>query len=305
MSQLPPIPRTRHLGKSGIVVSTLAWGMWRFAGRSVADARALVDAAFEAGITLFDTADIYGFDGSGGFGDAEALLGQVFAEDKGARDRMVLATKGGIMPPIPYDSSPAYLEAALDASLRRMGVQRIDLYQIHRPDILTHPHELAKFAEKAYALGKIAAFGVSNCTPAQTRTLQSLMPAHGIPLSTIQPEMSALEIGAIEDRTLDIAMQHDLATLAWSPLGGGRLLNPANKHEADVAAALDVIALAHGVSRSTAALSWLMAHPARPIPIVGSQNGDRIRESADVYKIAWTRTEWYQVLVAARQEPLP
>jgi len=305
MSALPPIPRQRMLGKSGINVSTLAWGMWRFAGRSVSEARGLVDAAFEAGITLFDTADIYGFDGSGGFGDAETLLGQVFAEDRTARDRMVLATKGGIMPPIPYDSSAAYLEAALDASLKRMGVHRVDLYQIHRPDILTHPHEIVKFAEKAYTVGKIGAFGISNYTPSQTRALEALMPAHGIPLSTTQPEISALEIAAIEDRTLDIAMQYNLATLAWSPLGGGRIVNPTNAREHAVAAALDKVAQAHGVSRSSAALSWLMAHPARPIPIVGSQNAERIRESAEAWTIAWTRTEWYDVLVASRGEKLP
>lgn len=305
MSALPPIPRQRLLGKSGIKVSTLAWGMWRFAGRSVAEARGLVDAAFEAGITLFDTADIYGFDGNGGFGDAETLLGAVFAEDRTARDRMVLATKGGIMPPVPYDSSARYLESALDASLKRMRVQRIDLYQIHRPDILTHPHEIVKFAENAYTVGKIGAFGISNFTPAQTRTMQALMPAHGIPLSTIQPEISALEISAIEDTTLDIAMQYDLATLAWSPLGGGRIVNPGNAREMAVAAALDKVAHTHGVSRSSAALSWLMAHPARPIPIVGSQNADRIRESAQAWTVAWTRAEWYEVLVAARQEPLP
>ena len=305
MSTLVPPSRFRSLGASGISVSSLAWGMWRFAGRSVLEARALIDAAFESGITLFDTADIYGFDGQSGFGEAEALLGRIFAEDRGARDRMVLATKGGIMPPIPYDSSPEYLETALDASLRRLGVDRVDLYQIHRPDVLTHPHELARFAEKAYARGKIGAFGVSNFTPAQTRTLIALMPTHGIALSTIQPEISPLEIRPIEDRTLDIAMQHELAVLAWSPLGGGRIANPATPREHAVADALDKVGNSFGVSRSAAAYSWLMAHPARPIPIVGSQNADRIRESADAYRIVWTRELWYQVLVAARQERLP
>jgi predicted oxidoreductase len=305
MSDLPQIPPTRQLGKSGIIASSMAWGMWRFAGRSVSEARALVDAAFASGIALFDTADIYGFNGKGGFGDAEALLGAVFAEDKSARNRMVLATKGGIMPPIPYDSSPAYLESALDASLRRLRTERIDLYQIHRPDILTHPHDIARFAEKAYALGKIATFGVSNYTPAQTRAIQSLMPTHGVSLSTIQPEISALEISAIEDRTLDIAMQHDLAPMAWSPLGGGRIANPTTPRETAVAAALDTVAQAHGVSRTAAAYSWIMAHPARPIPIVGSQNVARIHEAADAYKIVWTRTSWYQILVAARGIALP
>jgi predicted oxidoreductase len=305
MSALPPVPHTRLLGKSGIVVSSMAWGMWRFAGRSVAEAQALVEAALDSGITLFDTADIYGFDGNGGFGDAEALLGRVFAQAPHLRDRIVLATKGGIMPPLPYDSSPAYLESALDASLARMGIPRVDLYQIHRPDIVTHPHEIVKFAEKAYALGKIGAFGVSNYTPAQTRAILSLMPAHGIPLSTIQPEISPLCLDAIVDRTLDIAMQHDLAPMAWSPLGGGRIANPKNAREAAVAAALDKVAQAHGVSRTAATYSWIMAHPSRPIPIVGSQNVARIHEAADAHKVNWTRESWYAVLVASRGEKLP
>lgn len=304
MSTLPPVPATRLLGKSGIVISSMAWGMWRFAGRSVAEARALVDAALDSGITLFDTADIYGFDGNGGFGDAEALLGQVFAEAPHLRDRMVLATKGGIMPPLPYDSSPAYLDAALDASLRRMGVPRVDLYQIHRPDILTHPHEIAKFAEKAYALGKIGALGVSNMTPAQTAAMLAFMP-RDLPLLTIQPELSPLFLDAITDGTLDLALQHNLAPMAWSPLGGGRIASPTNARETAVAAALDSVANAHGVSRTAAAYSWIMAHPARPIPIVGSQHVERIREAADAYKVNWTRASWYAVLIASRGENLP
>jgi predicted oxidoreductase len=304
MSNLPSIPTTRLLGKSGIVISSMAWGMWRFAGRSVADAHALVEAALDSGITLLDTADIYGFDGSGGFGDAEALLGQVFAEDRSLRDRMVLATKGGIMPPQPYDSSPAYLESALDASLRRMGIPRVDLYQIHRPDILTHPHEIARFVEKAYALGKIGAFGVSNMTPAQTAAMLAFMP-RDLPLSTIQPELSPLCLDTIVDGTLDLALQHNLAPMAWSPLGGGRIASPANARETAVASALDFVAKAHDVSRTAAAYSWIMAHPAHPIPIVGSQHADRIREAADAYKVNWTRESWYGVLIASRGEKLP
>ena len=304
MSSLPPVPPTRLLGKSGIVISSMAWGMWRFAGRSVAEARSLVEAALGAGITLLDTADIYGFDGSRGFGDAEVLLGQVFAEAPGLRDRIVLATKGGIMPPLPYDSSSAYLEAALDASLERMGVPRVDLYQIHRPDILTHPHEIARFAEKAYALGKIGAFGVSNMTPAQTSALLSFMP-RDLPLSTIQPELSPLCLDTIIDGTLDLALQHNFAVLAWSPLGGGRIARPTNAREIAVVAALDNVARTHSVSRTAAAYSWIMAHPSHPIPIVGSQNVERIHEAADALKVNWTRENWYAVLVASRGEKLP
>jgi predicted oxidoreductase len=305
MSELPQVPTTRLLGKSGIVTSSMAWGMWRFAGRSVSEARALVDAALESGITLFDTADIYGFKGpNDGFGDAESLLGQVFAEAPALRDHMVLATKGGITPPTPYDSSPAYLEAAIDASLKRLGVHRIDLYQVHRPDILTHPHEVARAMEKAYALGKIGAFGVSNVTPAQMAAMVAFMPRE-LPLSTTQPELSPLCLTTIEDGTLDLAMMHNQAVLAWSPLGGGRIANPTDARETAVAAALDEVANAHRVSRTAAAYAWIMAHPAHPIPIVGSQDVSRIIESADAFKVRWTRESWYKVLVASRGVPLP
>ncbi|MEY4953570.1 MAG: hypothetical protein RL299_1994, partial [Pseudomonadota bacterium] len=153
MSQLPLPPATRTLGPGGIAISPIAWGMWRLAegGRSAAEAAALVHAALDAGITLLDTADIYGFNGSGGFGDAEALLGEVLAAEPGLRGRMVLATKGGIMPPLPYDQSAGYLNAALDASLRRLKTDCIDLYQIHRPDILAHPQEVARVLDDAVA----------------------------------------------------------------------------------------------------------------------------------------------------------
>ncbi len=304
MSELPQLPTTRLLGKSGIVVSSMAWGMWRFAGRTVADARALVEAALDSGITLLDTADIYGFNGSGGFGDAELLLGQVFAESPSLRDRVVLATKGGIVPPAPYDSSPAYLEAAIDASLKRLGVPRIDLYQIHRPDILTHPHDVVRAMEKAYVLGKIGAFGVSNVTTAQLAAINAVMPRE-LPLSTNQPELSPLCLTTIEDGTLDIAMTHNQAVLAWSPLGGGRIATPTDARETAVAAALDEVANAHSVSRTAAAYAWIMAHPAHPIPIVGSQDAGRIKEAADAYKVRWTRESWYKVLVASRGVPLP
>ena len=304
MSELPQVPTTRLLGKSGIVVSSMAWGMWRFAGRSVAEARALVEAALDSSITLLDTADIYGFNGSGGFGDAELLLGQVFAESPSLRDRMVLATKGGIIPPAPYDSSPAYLEAAIDASLKRLGVPRIDLYQIHRPDILTHPHDVVRAMEKAYVLGKIGAFGVSNVTTAQLAAINAMMPRE-LPLSTNQPELSPLCIDTVENGELDQAIAMDMAVLAWSPLGGGRIAEPVSQREQAVAAALSGVAAAHGVSRTAAAYSWIMAHPARPVPIIGSQNPARIAEAADAYKIEWTRADWYAVLVAARGVPLP
>ncbi|WP_394727044.1 aldo/keto reductase family oxidoreductase [Altererythrobacter sp. GH1-8] len=304
MSLMPAIPPTRTLGSSDIVISSLAWGMWRLAedGRTAANAARLLHCALDAGITLLDTADIYGFDGSGGFGDAEALLGEVLTAEPGLRGRMVLATKGGIMPPLPYDQSPDYLRSAIEASLRRLQVDTIDLYHIHRPDILTHPQEVARTLDDAVAAGKIRTLGVSNFTTAQIDTLQYFL-GHG--LVSTQPEISPLRITCLANGELDQAMRMGLTPLAWSPLGGGRLVHAENERDRAVANALDRIAEEAEVSRSVAAYSWLMAHPAGIVPIIGSQNPDRIAEAAQATAMRWTRQDWYAVLVAARGERLP
>lgn len=304
MSLLPAPPVSRPLGSSGISVSSIAWGMWRLAegGRTAAEAARLVHAALDAGINFLDTADIYGFDGAQGFGDAEALLGDVLANEPALRDRMVLATKGGIRPPLPYDQSSEYLVEAIDASLRRLRTDRVDLWQVHRPDILAHPQEVARVLDDAVAAGKIRTLGVSNFTLAQTDALNGFLENK---LVSTQPEISSLRIDCFENGELDHAMARGIAVLAWSPLGGGRLLAPQSERDKAVAAALDSVADAQNVSREIAAYSWLMAHPAAIVPIVGSQRAERIGEAASALDVRWTRTEWYNVLVAARGVPLP
>ena len=304
MSALPLPPATRSLGASSISVSSIAWGMWRLAegGRSAADAATLVHAALDAGINFLDTADIYGFNGTGGFGDAEALLGEVLSAEPALRGRMVLATKGGIMPPLPYDQSGEYLRSAIDASLARLKTDSIDLYQIHRPDILAHPQEVARVLDDAVAAGKIRTLGVSNFTQAQIAALNHFL---GHKLVATQPEISALRIDCFENGELDQAMQLGLVPLAWSPLGGGRIVGADTPRDKAVIAELDRVAAAKGISRSVAAYSWLMAHPAGIIPIIGSQQVERIAEGASALSVQWTRTDWYAVLVAARGERLP
>lgn len=304
MSELPLPPAFRPLGHTGIAVSPIAWGMWRLAegGRSAADAAKLVHAALDAGINFLDTADIYGFDGQRGFGAAEALLGEVLMAEPALRQRMVLATKGGILPPLPYDQSPDYLRQAIEASLRRLKTDVIDLWQIHRPDILAHPHETARVLDDAVASGKVRALGVSNFSPHQIAALNHFL---GEKLATTQPEISPLRIDCFANGELDQAMQLGLTPMAWSPLGGGRLAAPESDREKAVVAALDAVAEAQGVSRTVAAYSWLMAHPAGIVPIIGSQQSQRIAEGAEALKVRWTRTAWYAVLVAAQGERLP
>lgn len=302
MTFLPKPPPTRPLYAGGPEVSSIAWGMWRFAGDDVAAAEGRIQAALDAGVTLFDTADIYGPDNDEPFGAAEALLGRVFAANPSLKSRMVIATKGGISMGVPYDSSAAYLASAIDASLTRMGLDHVALWQIHRPDLLTHPAEVGEALAAAHKAGKIGAVGVSNFTPWQVEALAAHLP---LPVVSTQPEFSPLAIAPLRDGVLDQAIARGLTVLAWSPLGGGRLADPTTDRARAVAQALDAKAAQAGVGRAAAAYSWIMAHPARPIPIVGTQSPARIAEIPDAFKPSWTRAEWYEVLVAAQGEPLP
>jgi predicted oxidoreductase len=297
---------TNEGGLGGI--GPIAYGCWRFAGTDVATARAKIETALEVGMTLIDTADIYGYDGSapapaGGFGAAEELLGQVLSETPGLRDRMVLATKGGITPPVPYDSSPTFLRDACEASLRRLRVETIDLYQIHRPDLLAHPAEVAAVLDELVASGKVRAIGVSNHTVAQTRALLAHLETT---LVSTQPEFSPLALDPITDGTFDLAMETGLVPLAWSPLAGGRLAGePGDESARAVTEVCDRLAAEWGVSRSAILLAWARRHPAGVVPIVGTQQIERIQECARATEVDLTSDQWYEILVAGRGEPMP
>lgn len=311
MSEITLSSETRPLGKSGLSVSPLAWGMWRFAGDDVRAAQERVEAAIAAGLTFFDTADIYGPDNDEPFGASEELLGRVFKASPGLRDQVVLASKGGIRMGVPYDSSPAYIRAAVEASLRRLGVERLELWQIHRPDILAHPAEVGATLDALVAEGKVAAVGVSNHTPAQTTALARHLKTG---IASTQLEFSALATAPLFDGTLDLAMAEGTAVMAWSPLGQGRLAagdtRPGRGTDdtpqvARLKAALDAHAERQGVSRTAVAYAWIMAHPSRPIPIVGTQTPARIAESGAALKVTFTRAEWYAILTASLGEDLP
>ena len=311
MEQISLSPERRPLGKSHLRVSPMAWGMWRLAGTDVAAAQARCEAALAAGINFFDTADIYGPDNDEAFGASEALLGQVFAASPGLRDSIVLASKGGIRMGVPYDSSPAYLRAAVEASLTRLRVKRIDLWQVHRPDMLTHPAAVAATLDALVGEGKIGAVGVSNHTPAQTAALSHYLTSG---LASTQPEFSPLATAPLFDGSLDAAMQHGVGVLAWSPLGQGRLGDGdprPGRHVVDDARTARVKTMLHdhgtrfGVGVAATAYAWIMAHPAGIIPIVGSQNPGRIAESADAFKVRFTRAQWYAILTASLGENLP
>ena len=283
-------------------VGPLAFGLWRFTDPDVATSQRLLEAALDAGMNLIDNADVYGFDWGGtGFGRVEDILGSVLAVAPHLRDRMVLATKGGITPPVPYDSSPAYLRAACEASLRRMGVEVIDLYQIHRPDMLTHPAEVAATLTALRSEGKIREVGVSNHTPAQVAALAAHLP---FPIASNQPEYSAAHLAPLRDGTLDDCMRTGMALLAWSPLGGGRLAT-GDGVSPELLAVIDRLAEREQVDRATIAIAFVLAHPSRPVAILGTQNPDRLAGSVGALDVTLDREDVYAIIQASEGVPLP
>ena len=306
--------KTIPIGGSPLVSSSLAYGCWRIAERDAApgSGRRAALAAVDAGYTLFDHADIYCD------GEAERVFGQVLKEVAGLRERVVLATKSGIRKrgdpnpdsPYRYDFSAEYILRSCEGSLRRLGVETIDLYQLHRPDYLMDPDEVAGAFVKLRDAGKVREFGVSNFNPTQVATLQRACP---MPLRANQVEISLANLSRFEDGTLDQCLAEKIAPMAWSPLAGGllgdgprRILTSQEAYKpAAVVAALDALAKVRGTVRTVVALAWLLRHPSRIIPIVGSTDPARTRQAAQADAFEMSREEWYRLLAVASPGPLP
>ncbi|MBN2507145.1 MAG: aldo/keto reductase [Verrucomicrobia bacterium] len=313
--------KTMTLGKSALRASRLAYGCWRIAGswdpadvtpRSAAEGRRAVTAAYEAGYTLFDHADIYCR------GEAERIFGHVLKQVSGMRKHVLVATKCGIRfagepgdgAPFRYDFSAAHILRACDQSLRRLGVDRIDLYQLHRPDYLMHPEEVAAAFATLHKAGKVRAFGVSNFRPSQVTLLQQ---ACREPLIVNQVEISLANLACFEDGSLDQCLAQHITPLAWSPLAAGKLGHGARRllpsqqsyRVGRILKELDAQARKYRASRVQVALAWLLKHPSGIVPIVGSVQPARIREAARAPALNLEREDWYRLLEAARGQRLP
>jgi predicted oxidoreductase len=305
MTDHPLIDPTDRVLGAALRTGPLAFGCWRFTHTDTAHARKVLDAAVDAGMNLVDTADVYGLDWGGtGFGTVEQLLGDVLRQSPGLRQRIVLATKGGIAPPVPYNSGPAALRAACEASLERLGVDHIDLYQVHRPDVFTHPDDVADTLAALRAEGKVGEVGISNHTPAQHDTLAAALAERGVQIATTQVEYSAAHLDPLGDGTFDVAMRRRTAVMVWSPLAGGRLVT-GHGVSPDLLDTLDDIAATHRTDRTTVALAFTLAHPCRPVVVVGSQDPGRLAAAAAAMHVPLDRTDAYRIVAASQGEPLP
>lgn len=296
----------REIGES-ILIGPLGFGCRRLAERPLRDATVLIETAIDCGMNLIDVSDVDGTGADGEVGASELMLGQVLAKVPSMRHRVVLATRAGVAPGVPYDSSSRYLRTACEASLRRLGVDVIDLFQLHRPDVFTHPGEIADALVTLHEQGKVREVGVSNHSPAQVMALQAHLP---IELVTTQPEYSAANLTALRDGTLDQAMELGLTTLAWGALAGGRLGDGGAVGSGELPpallATLDRIAAREGADRAAIALAFVLAHPASPVPLIGTLHPERIKASLAALSIGLDRSDLYTIVAASegRQPPV-
>lgn len=264
-----------------------------------------INTCIELGMTSFDHADIYGSY------QVEAAFGAALAASPGLRDRIEIVTKCDIAlisPQRPahsvhhYNTSRQHIIASAEQSLRNFQTDRLDLLLIHRPDPLMDADEVAAALDELLTSGKVRAVGVSNFTPFQWELLQSRLDA---PLVTNQVELSLLFLDTLHDGTLDQAQQLRRPPMIWSPLAGGRLFSQNDERAVRVRAALERIAAAHGVAPDVIALAWVLMHPSRPLPVLGTGNLDRVRASAAALTIALDRQEWFALWEASAGREVP
>ncbi|MGY6548510.1 MAG: aldo/keto reductase [Roseinatronobacter sp.] len=278
-------------------LSRLVYGMWRLGDdpdTSTAHVQAKVDACLAQGITTMDQADIYG-----GY-TAEALLGAAFKAAPGLRDKVELVTKCDIVAPVGrhagarvkhYDTSRAHITASVEASLRDMATDRIDLLLIHRPDPLIDPDETGAALDALVHSGKVRAVGVSNFRPWDIDLLQSRMTAR---LVTNQIELSLSAHEAFVNGDIAHLHQHRIVPMAWSPLAGGALAATGPMRER-----LDALGREVSADWSAAAVAWLLHHPVGILPVLGTNSLDRIARISDALRVPMDRESWFELYTLA------
>ncbi len=282
-----------------LTFSRLVYGMWRIgddADTSPKHVQAKIEACLAQGITTMDQADIYG-----GY-TAEAVLGNALKASPGLRDKLEIVTKCDIVAPVGrhaaarvkyYDTSAAHITASVEASLTDMGTDHVDLLLIHRPDPLMDPDETGPALDALVASGKVRAVGVSNFRPWDFSLLQSSMENN---LVTNQIEMSLLATDTFVNGDLAYLQERMVPPMAWSPLGGGRLLDGSKP---ELLAALKRIGTEHSVDETAVAVAWLLRHPAAIMPVMGTNSLDRIAKIADATKLEMDRQTWFELYTLA------
>jgi predicted oxidoreductase len=320
-----------RIPNTDLEVSRIAFGTWHLGetwdktpptDEIKVRANALVKAAYEHGINHIDLADIYTL------GKSDELVGYALKQNPGLREKLILQEKGGIIvgadpdfgPPSRFDFSYEHLVKSVETDLKRLGTDYVDLFTLHRPDILVEPEEVAKAFDYLHAQGMVRYFGVSNHNAAQLELLRKHVRQ---PFVLNQLELNIMHHflisnGMLVNQTaaqfanatgvLEYCRLHDIMIQAWSPLARGQLIAPkpdAPQNVKNTAALVAELAAKKNTTKEGVALAWLLRHPAMIQPILGTHKVDHIANAVAADTVELSRQEWYSLLEAARGAGVP
>ncbi|MFC5080330.1 Oxidoreductase YdhF [Vibrio thalassae] len=293
-----------HLHPDLAPFSRLIYGAWRLADdqdTSTKHVRAKIDACLEQGITTFDHADIYGDY------ECESVFGQQLAKTPTLRQDIQIVTKCDIMLlsdkyPVRrvkyYDTSYQHIMHSVERSLKNLNTDYIDLLLIHRPDPFMDHLETGRVLDTLVSQGKVNAVGVSNFNRSDWDLLQSGMSSK---LTTNQLELNLLQRESFTNGTLAHSQMVGAPPMAWSPLAGGALFSD-SPAATRLLPLLQSIASKHDVDIGAVAIAWLLAHPAKILPVLGTNNLERIKRISDAFKVEIDRETWFELWTAAAGE---
>jgi predicted oxidoreductase len=295
------------LGSSGLLVSEISVGCMRIAGLEQDEADALLNTALDVGINFFDHADVYGA------GKSEEVFADALSRSSFTREQIFLQSKCGIRDGM-FDFSRDHILSAVEGSLSRLKTGYLDVLLLHRPDTLMEPEEIADAFSRLQQSGKVRHFGVSNMNPGQIELLRKFVDqkivANQLQLSLTNTGMIDsginvnMEINHSIDRDggiLEYCRLHDITIQPWSPFQYGFFEGVFldNDKFPELNRAIDALAREKGVTNSAIAIAWLLHHPAKMQPIIGTTNASRVRDIAQAPTVEMTRKEWYKLYLAA------
>lgn len=287
---------------SRLVAGVMLWGEW---GKqlSAQEMCRMIEQCVDLGLTTFDHADIYGHY------TTEKAFGEALALQPSLKDKIEIISKCGIRLVTPnrpdyklksYDTSKAHIIRSVENSLEYLGIERLNLLLIHRPDPLLDPYGVIEAFSELLESGKVMHFGVSNFKPSQVDTLD----AHffDLELATNQVEASLMQLKAFEDGTFDQCMTMGVSPMAWSPLGGGKLFqeNSDDPQVQRVRPVAKALMEKYGAAMDQIALAWLLRHPARIFPVIGTGRFERIASAWKALEIEMEREDWFALLEASK-----
>ena len=299
--------KTIQLGSSHLHVPNIAIGCMRIDSLSTKEAEKFVQSALDHGANFFDHADIYGG------GECETIFANAIHMTPAVREKIMLQSKCGIRKGM-FDFSKEHILHSVDEILKRLHTEYLDVLLLHRPDALVEPEEVAAAFDSLEQSGKVRHFGVSNQKPMQIQLLQKYVKqpliANQLQLSITNATMigNGLEVNMMTENAvdrdgsiLDFCRLHDITIQPWSPFQYGFFEGVFLDHDnfLELNQVLQRIADQYHVTKTTIAVAWLLRHPAKFQPIIGTMNTKRLAEICMASDLTITRQEWYEIYLAA------